>query len=976
MSRTNATPKELSSMTRFNPRSLWKVVPVLMLTVLMSARPRPVSAGEVPAHGFAQSPHESAPQTAEKLSLFNVKGFRLISDFTPSQYRGTSRTPAISARQFQLGADFVGLHFTADVIDTDLLAPHHPLARPNALPLGQRFNGSMELNALPLGSLSRYKGTDALSSQQFALSGKTFTFTYGHLSVGKIAAPDLVAKSVAAVNRQFADRGKFGPNPTPILSLQNVAALNGLRESDFGFRFAPSKSVGLEMEQANVQMGLHKLHFADQALNIGTFRLTRKLREVSPAFSDAALDAMGRSDLKALKGTKSEEINATWNPSKALSFSHYTKQDLINRTGNLAAAREVRVRKDAFAYTPNRSTAIQWAKQSFSTAMHRRPEGTSADEWKLQTLDVKIGNFSLHRKEQSTSYRFADPLLDQLGRPDLKPLKGLDTKETTINWKISQSFSFAHYSKDELVNRTGNLAQATQTHYDRNVFTFALSKRTLLQFTDERTKFGAAQPAPGQSLNELRARTLFLSQKLAPKSGAMFSLTQRHFNHTVNGAPVTGSERLFHFDTGKQKMLSLSGDFNSMGMTDGNWYKLFRLTYQVKPMKQLSVAGSLLDHTSNATSQKVNNYTINYALDKTRSIAITNTHQESTSGAVRTRNASKTMTITPAKNIKMEIASAHVFAPNVPDTQTKRFALSYQMDRVRSLTLSKNEQAVRVGANVVTHAQTVLALTPARDMKLELINSEQKTHGAGIEMQQVTLRKQLSKSLAIALRNTAWEQSGQEGESNFGMYLERKGKHYNWQFGQELLRNAQGQFTPSTYLKLQAQPAKNWSVNLALADQNALVNNLVAPRGWEIKGVLGKATLEARNWVSKVPVPNQPNLFHIADEQVFSLRLPFSKRFQFSASMIDRYNMSTKIGTSETVFALTDNPGGVSDWGIKFIKGAQVNGLSRVNTDAIEMNFRRTLSEENKFGITARVGHSGALTKSEANIYVELRKVW
>lgn len=963
-------------MTRFAARSLWKVVSVLALTALMSARPRPAGAEGVPINGFAQSPHESAPQTAEKLSLFNVKGFRLISDFTPSQYRGTSRTPAVSSRQFQIGTDFGGLHFAMDVIDTDLLAPHHPLARNGALPLGQPFKGSMALNALPMDALSRYKGNDALSSQQFALSGKTFALTYGRLNVGKIAAPDLVAKSVAAANQQFADRGKFGPNPAPVLTLQNVGALNGLRESDFGFRFSPSKSFGFEMEQANVQMGVHQLSLADQKLNVGTFSLSRKVRSVSHAFSDAALDAMGRGDLKALKGITTEEINATWNPSKALSFSHYTKEDLINRTGSLAAARDVRVQKDAFSYTPSKSTSIQWTKQSFSTAMHQRPEGTPADEWKLQTIDVKVGNFSLNRKEQFTSYRFTDPLLDQLGRPDLKPLKGLDTKETTINWKISQSFTFAHYSKDELANRMGNLAQATQTHYDRNVFTFTPSKKTLFQFTDERTRSGAAQPAPGQSLNEFRTRTLFLSQGLAKKSGAIFSLTQRHFDHTVNGAPVTGSERLFHFDTGKQKLLSFNGDFNSMKMTDGNWYKLFRLNYQANPMKQLSIKGSLLDHTSNATSQKVNNYTINYSLDKTRSIAITNTHQESTAGAVRTLNESRTIAITPAKNLKMEMASSHVFAPNVPDTQTKRFALSYQMDKVRSLTLAKNEQTVRAGANVVTSAQTVLALTPAKDMKLELINSEQKTNGIGLEMQQVTLRKQLSQSLAIALRNTAWEQTGQEGDSNFGLYLERKGKHYNWQFGQELLRNAQGQFTPSTYLKLQAQPAKNWTVNLALADQNALVNNLVAPSGWEIKGVLGKATLEAKNWMSKVPVPNQPNLFHIADEQVFSLRLPFSKKFQFSASMIERNNMSTKIGTSETVFALTDNPGGVSDWGIKFIKGAQINGLSKVNTDAIEMNFRRALSEENKFGITARLGHSSALTKGDANIYIELRKVW
>jgi len=969
-------------MTRFANRSLGKIVSIrnfvsaLTLTALMSACPRAASGQDARATGFAQSPHESAPQTAEKLPLFNVKGFRLISDFTPSQYRGTSRTQAVASRQFQLGADFGGLHFAADVIDTDLLAPNHPMARNGALPLGQQFNGSMALNALPIDSMSRYQGTQALSSQQFALSGKTFAFTYGRLNVGKIAAPDLVAKSVAAANQQFADRGKFGPDPTPVLSLKNVAALNGLRENDFGFRFSPSKSFDFQMEQANAQMGVNRFNATDQKLSIGKFNLSRKVRSVSHAFSDAALDAMGRGDLKALKGITTEEINATWNPSKALSFSHYTKEDLINRTGSLAAARDVRVQKDAFAYTPSKSTSVQWMRQSFSTAMHQRPEGTPADEWKLQTLDVKVGNFSLNRKEQSTSYRFTDPLLDQLGRPDLKPLKGLDTKETTINWKVSKSFSFAHYSKDELVNRTGNLAAASQSHYDRNVLTFTPSKNTLLQFTDERTKSGAAQPAEGQSLNEFRTRTLFLSQKLAPKSGAMFSLTQRNFDHTIAGKPVNGSERLFHFDSGKQKMLSFNGDFNSMKMTDGNWYKLFRLNYQANPMKQLSIKGSLLDHTSNAASQKVNNYAINYAIDKTRSIAITHTHQESTTGTVRTLNEQKTIALTPAKNVKMEMASSHVFAPNVPDTQTKRFALSYQMDKVRSLALTKSEQTVRAGANVVTNAQTVLALTPAKDMKLDFITSEQKTNGVGLETRQITLRKQLSKSLAIALRNTAWEQSGQEGDSNFGMSLERKGKHYNWQFGQELLRNAQGQFTPSTYLKMQAQPAKNWTVHLALADQNALVNNLVAPRGWEIKGALGKVALEAKNWMAKVPVPNQPNVFHITDEQAFTLRLPFSKKFQFSASMIDRNNMSTKIGASETVFALTDNPGGVSDWGIKFIKGAQINGLSKIDTDAIEMNFRRALSEENKFGITARLGHSSASAKGDANIYVELRKVW
>jgi len=267
---------------------------------------------------------------------------------------------------------------------------------------GLSFNHGVSSSDAPGFDSSR-----GLQSRQLELAGEKFSVGFSRLNVGQVDSPDLLKDVTDSVNKNFTTRSALGAaNNTPI-NLKDVQSLKGVQQRDGYLSLKPLGALSLATEFNNIETPDGNVDLQDYRFNFGKFSVTGTQRDLDRSLSDTVLKGMGRDDLVALKGTESREwtallpLFADEKGNSRISFTHFRKDEVVDKSGDIATATESHTRKNSVVMKPLTSSTLEFVNEVADSGNVQRADGldlnqtlTRTYKWTQQFADHTTTTFS------------------------------------------------------------------------------------------------------------------------------------------------------------------------------------------------------------------------------------------------------------------------------------------------------------------------------------------------------------------------------------------------------------------------------------------------------------------------------------------------------------------------------------------------------------------------------------------------------
>jgi len=443
-----------------------------------------------------------------------------------------------------------------------------------------------------------FDAAHGLQFRQFDLAGKQFAAGFGRLNVGQIDSPELLKDVTDTVNKSFSARAALGAANKTLVNLKDLKSLKDVEQEDGYLSFKPTKSMTLATEFNRILTPDGEAILRDYRFDYGKLSITGAERNLDHTLSDAVLKGLGRDDLVALKGTEAREWTALLplfadekgNP--RLSFTHFRKDELVDKSGNITTATESHTRRNSLVLKPLSSSTLEFTNEVIEAGNVERPDGLGLDQTLNRTYKwtQKLADHTTTTLTHTLNMTdYADENVEDV-RSEALSLH-IDTKPWR-NWSVIGDWNQVDHSRDGETNETKLKVTAPinkaltftsdfQDKYtdlngveDRQSYTLSYlwNKKNKLSFTTQVSQSGKEEALKTTSSNTLSLTpwentTLDWTQSktedpTSPSSSQKVTVRQKMFDYLTVVArqedcwtPDHGEEtiRTYYFDWTKEK---------------------------------------------------------------------------------------------------------------------------------------------------------------------------------------------------------------------------------------------------------------------------------------------------------------------------------------------------------------------------------------------------------------------------------------